>query len=630
VRKVISMIVIALGSLLIFECGGTSSSTPTTPAELPIAIEALDGETGIKTNSTFTYTFSSAIDTATLTATSFYLAEGTSCDVDNPIATTISCDAAALVCTLTPDSELIAGVTYTLCITTAVLYESGEAVFDETQSFTFTTLESDETITVSPATVTLAKGATQQFSAVDGDGNDVTSSVTWSTIVGTDGGTFSSGTPGLYSLPSIMPPNNEVTVTAVDGNVRGTSVATLTIGSTISFTEKNAPSVPNLVLASDLAHDDENATIYIGWIDSPADFSSLTPYLSKSDDGGGTFTNTDISELTDTGGFITSMYYNDGFFLFGEQTLTEITSVSYMGSTDYGVSFSSPAGVSLSGQSGYDNLAGIPIAGEGDDIYSTQIVRRDGAAEANAAYLLKSVNYGSTFSSLGVIDTHEGDGQPKCMSIPNMVMDSDGTVMIVYAMADAGECEASTGDANAFLKTYDSTDGISAAAVNISASLDNVSHNPDIAIDSSDTLHVIWSHTPLDEGENALTIYYSRSIDGGASFSTPVSIANAGSFDFNGVDDYKAKIAVDSFDNINVVYFIGGDSTLDIALVRSINGGSTWSSPIQINSTSGVVYPSSGPIPVPAITTDSAGRVYVTSPFGETTAFDEIFFAIGE
>jgi hypothetical protein len=84
------------------------------------------------------------------------------------------------------------------------------------------------TITVTPDTVTLAPGTTQQFTAVgkDGNGNNVTIDPTW----GIESGSGSMSGAGLFTAGDGP---DTVTVTAKSGSVTGRSTVIVTAGTSV-------------------------------------------------------------------------------------------------------------------------------------------------------------------------------------------------------------------------------------------------------------------------------------------------------------------------------------------------------------------------------------------------------------
>jgi hypothetical protein len=83
-----------------------------------------------------------------------------------------------------------------------------------------------EGLTVNPLTATVPAGGTFQFNAVFNNQNDT--SVNWS-VASTDGGNVGTINPatGLYTAPPFPPPGGNVTITATQGTVTSTAVATI-------------------------------------------------------------------------------------------------------------------------------------------------------------------------------------------------------------------------------------------------------------------------------------------------------------------------------------------------------------------------------------------------------------------
>jgi hypothetical protein len=130
------------------------------------------------------------------------------------------------------------------------------------------------------------------------------------------------------------------------------------------------------------------------------------------------------------------------------------------------------------------------------------------------------------------------------------------------------------------------------------------SRNPRITIDSADTIHIVWS----DPTPGYYVIYYKRSTDGGATWgetrwlSWPVDSGLA------------PAIAADSSDNIYVVW----TDNLEIYRTRSTDGGGAWSAAKRITWTSGDSYD-------PVIATDSTGAVHVVW-YDYTPGDSEIYY----
>jgi hypothetical protein len=139
---------------------------------------------------------------------------------------------------------------------------------------------------------------------------------------------------------------------------------------------------------------------------------------------------------------------------------------------------------------------------------------------------------------------------------------------------------------------------------------------PRMALDSSGNINVVW----FDNSPGNLAILFSRSTDGGVTFSAPQNLSGTSA------DSRIPLIAIDSRGNINVVWeertqgpsniFVG-----DIFFSRSSDGGSSFSSPQNISNNSGRSFGS-------AIALDACGNVNVTW-MDDTPGTLELFFSRG-
>ena len=128
---------------------------------------------------------------------------------------------------------------------------------------------------------------------------------------------------------------------------------------------------------------------------------------------------------------------------------------------------------------------------------------------------------------------------------------------------------------------------------NISSNSD-YSFTPQVAIDSAGNIYAVWE----DDTNTNSNILFSRSTDGGSTFSTPKSLSNTPGFSFS------PRIVVDGSGGINVVWEDKESTTLDIFFSRSIDGGATFSAPRNLTNGS----PGSGS---PMVAADAASNIYV-------------------
>jgi len=119
------------------------------------------------------------------------------------------------------------------------------------------------------------------------------------------------------------------------------------------------------------------------------------------------------------------------------------------------------------------------------------------------------------------------------------------------------------------------------------------SFRPSIAVDSSDNLHLAWQ----DEAPGNIEIYYKKSTNGGSSWTTKRLTWNSGS-------SVRPEIAVDSSDNIHLVWRDDTSGNREIYYKKSTNVGATWGLTKRLTWNTGLSI-------VPVIATDSSNNIYV-------------------
>src|SRR6185437_5178020 len=81
------------------------------------------------------------------------------------------------------------------------------------------------------------------------------------------------------------------------------------------------------------------------------------------------------------------------------------------------------------------------------------------------------------------------------------------------------------------------------ATKNVSNNSD-YSYTPQVAVDSKGTIYLAWE----DDTATNSNILFSRSTDGGATFSTPINLSNASDYSFN------PRIAISAAGSVDVVW----------------------------------------------------------------------------
>jgi BNR repeat-like domain len=134
------------------------------------------------------------------------------------------------------------------------------------------------------------------------------------------------------------------------------------------------------------------------------------------------------------------------------------------------------------------------------------------------------------------------------------------------------------------------------------------STEPDMAIDSSDNLHLVWCDTTPGNQE----IFYKRSTDEGATWLSTQRLTWTLS------ESAPADIAVGSSGSLHVVWYDFIPGNFEVFYKKSTDGGATWSSSHRITSTSGSSCNA-------AIAVDSSGNPHVV--WADDTSGDyEIYY----
>jgi hypothetical protein len=129
-----------------------------------------------------------------------------------------------------------------------------------------------------------------------------------------------------------------------------------------------------------------------------------------------------------------------------------------------------------------------------------------------------------------------------------------------------------------------STDGGTtfSAPQNISSNPQNLSpsmwpYNPRLAVEPNGTINVLWLGIPSDSTSWTYDVFFARSTDGGANFSSPLNLSNDAS------DNAEPQIAVDAIGNIHVVWENDSD-TLGVLYSKSSDSGASFSTPATLAS----------------------------------------------
>ena len=148
---------------------------------------------------------------------------------------------------------------------------------------------------------------------------------------------------------------------------------------------------------------------------------------------------------------------------------------------------------------------------------------------------------------------------------PRVALDSSETVNIVWGDTKDGKGKALFIRSTDLGRTFTEPLDISRSA--------GVAFDPEIAIDPSDAINVAWQ----DTAPGASVIMFSRSTDGGQSFSEPKRVSTGTG------SATEAAIATDSAGRISVTWVDESPGHAEAFYARSTDGGASFSDPVNIS-----------------------------------------------
>jgi len=223
------------------------------------------------------------------------------------------------------------------------------------------------------------------------------------------------------------------------------------------------------------------------------------------------------------------------------------------------------------------------------------VVWQDSTPGNNEIYYKRSTDAGATWAASQRLSWTSTSCHRPCLGV-----DSSGDLHVLWADDPVGNSE---------IYYRKSTDG--GGTWTASRRLTWTSGHsfvPDIGFDPSGNIHVVWSdYTPGNH-----EIYYKKSTDGGASWSTSQRLtSNAGA-------SISPVIGVDSFGHLHVVWQDDTPGHWEVYYKRSPDGGATWTASQRLTWSSSM----SGS---PVIAVDSSGHLHVVWQ-GSASGNVEVFY----
>jgi len=337
---------------------------------------------------------------------------------------------------------------------------------------------------------------------------------------------------------------------------------------------------------------DSNNNLHLVWCDYTPGNSEI--YYKRSTDGGLTWSGS--KRLTWNSG--NSVYpaiaidSNNNLHVVWCDSTPGNWEIYYKRSTDGGLSWGAMKRLTWNSGSSCDPAIAI------DSNNNLHVMWHDWTPGNWEIYYKRSTDGGSTWNATKRITWTSSDSYD-----PEIAIDSNNNLHLVW-------CDYTPGNSEIYYKR--STDG--GLTWSGSKRLTWTSGNsvyPAIAIDSNNNLHVMWHDwTPVNS-----EIYYKRSTDGGSTWSATKRLT------WNSGSSCDPAIAIDSNNNLHLVWEDSTPGNSEIYYKRSTDGGSTWSATKRVTWTSGGSYG-------PAIAIDSNNNLHVVW-YDYTPGNHEIYYKKG-
>ncbi len=218
--------------------------------------------------------------------------------------------------------------------------------------------------------------------------------------------------------------------------------------------------------------------------------------------------------------------------------------IYYKKSTDEGSSWTTKR---LTWNSGWSYYPAIAV----DSNNHLHVVWMDRTPGNREIYYKKSTDGGSSWITNKRLTWNSGDSE-----VPAIAVDSNNHLHVVWWDSTPGNLE---------IYYKKSTDGGSSWITKRLTWNSGWSFYPAIAVDSNNHLHVVWQ----DSTPGNLEIYYKKSTDGGSSWTTKRLTWNSGG-------SWGPAIAVDSNNHLHVVWEDDTPGNYEIYYSKSTDGGSSW------------------------------------------------------
>lgn len=305
---------------------------------------------------------------------------------------------------------------------------------------------------------------------------------------------------------------------------------------------------------------DRQGRINVVWINNSPGNNDV--FFSRSTDGGSTFSaplnlSNDAADslspqlAVDGSGNINVIWESDNI-QFG---------VLFSHSTDGGATFSAP--LDLATNTGGSFGAQLALAADG----SINVVWEDDSNSGSTISYSRSSDNGATFSVPKNLSSNLGNSFESQIAV-----DAGGNIDVIWA-------DSTPGNFDIFFSRSTDQGATFSSPNNLSNSPGNSLHAR-IGVDATAGVYAVWEESLAIDANNR-DIFFSRSSDSGASFSAPTNLSN------NFGNSRNAWLVVDGKGAINLSWEDATPGLTNIFFTRSQDAGATFSTPQNLSNDSG-------------------------------------------
>jgi hypothetical protein len=339
-----------------------------------------------------------------------------------------------------------------------------------------------------------------------------------------------------------------------------------------------------------VAIDPTTGNIYAAWFDSNSGNPGI--FFRHSTDGGATFS-APINGPAVTGPVVLAVDPSGRILLaWSSNNSAGAARFVFSRSLDAGTTFTAPLPISNNAPAG--NQAFMTLDSSGNILVAWT------EASPNNIFFSRSTDGGATFSAPTNVTNVSGT---ITVGLYGLAVDAAGNIHVLWTSAFGGQFQTQV--------SRSSDNGATFAAENFQSTVSDSSQSPQMALDPKGGINIVWN---TDQGNP--TIQFSRSADGGATFSTQAIEAD------NFANPGPATIATDTNGNINILWSQSGSPTAagGIIFTRSTDSGQTFSAHQQVSTNQGNDL---------KVALDGSGNIYAVWSQVMPTRNGDIFFSLG-